>query len=63
MSDVDQTLCLLLLVFCLGACLITAFWEIEAARQRRHERKQFIRDAMRSTLIVPERSNATNVRS
>ena len=34
MSDVDQTLCLLLLIFCLGACPITAFWEIEAARQR-----------------------------
>ena len=56
MSDVDQTLCLLLLIFCLGVCLITAFWEIEAARQRRLERKQFIREAMRSTLIVPERN-------
>jgi hypothetical protein len=50
-----------LLIFCLGACLITAFCEAEAARQRRRERKQFIRDAMRSTLIVPERN--TNLRS
>jgi hypothetical protein len=56
MSDVDQTLCLLLLIFCLGACLMTAFYEIEAARARKRERKEFIRAAMRSTLIVPERS-------
>jgi hypothetical protein len=56
MSDIDQTLCFLLLVFCLGACLMTAFYEVEAARERRRERKQFIRAAMRSTLIVPERN-------
>jgi hypothetical protein len=62
MSDVDQTFFLLLLIFCLGACLVTAFREAEAVRQRRRERKQFIRDAMRSTLIMPERNN-TNARS
>jgi hypothetical protein len=62
MSDVDQTFFFLLLIVCLGACLITAFWEIEQARQRRREREHFIREAMRSTLILPERGNR-NVRS
>lgn len=59
MSDIDQVFCFLLLILCLGACLVAAFREIEATRQRKRERRQFIRETMRSTLIVPERSNTT----
>jgi hypothetical protein len=55
MTDVVQTLCLMLLIICLGACLIAAFWEIEAARQRRRERNRFVRDAMRTVVRVSER--------
>jgi len=32
---VDQAFLLLLIVFCLGACLIRAFWELEQLRARR----------------------------
>jgi hypothetical protein len=48
MSDINQTLCFLVLVICLDGCLIWAFWEIEAARERRRLRKQIVHDAMRS---------------
>jgi hypothetical protein len=32
---VDQAFLLLLIVFCLGTCLVRAFWELEQARMRR----------------------------
>jgi hypothetical protein len=32
---VDQALLLLLIVFCLGTCLVRAFWELEQVRTRR----------------------------
>lgn len=32
---VDQALLLLLIVVCLGTCLVRAFWELEQVRMRR----------------------------
>ncbi|MBR0705688.1 MULTISPECIES: hypothetical protein [Bradyrhizobium] len=32
---VDQAFLLLLIVFCLGTCLVRAFWELEQVRARR----------------------------
>ena len=32
---VDQAFLLFLIVFCLGACLVRAFWELEQVRTRR----------------------------
>ncbi|WP_375309150.1 hypothetical protein WHZ77_17910 [Bradyrhizobium sp. A5] len=32
---VDQVFLLLLIVFCLGTCLVRAFWEFERVRARR----------------------------
>ena len=32
---VDQAFLLLLIVFCLGTCLVRAFWELEQVRMRR----------------------------
>jgi len=32
---VDQAFLLLLIVFCLGTCLVRAFWELEQVRTRR----------------------------
>ncbi|WFU21355.1 hypothetical protein QA649_24950 [Bradyrhizobium sp. CB1717] len=32
---VDQAFLLLLIIFCLGTCLVRAFWELEQARARR----------------------------
>ncbi|BBO12747.1 MULTISPECIES: hypothetical protein [Bradyrhizobium] len=32
---VDQAFLLVLVVFCLGTCLVRAFWELEQARTRR----------------------------
>jgi hypothetical protein len=32
---VDQAFLLLLIVFCLGMCLVRAFWELEQVRARR----------------------------
>jgi hypothetical protein len=55
MSDTTQALCLVLLVICLGFCLIRAFWELESARQRRREQIQFVRDAMRTVIPVTKR--------
>jgi hypothetical protein len=55
MSDIDQTLWFLVLIVCLGGCFVWALWEIEAARQRWRERRQFVRDAVRSILMRPER--------
>jgi hypothetical protein len=55
MSDITQTFCFVLVAFCLGGCLIRAFWEVEAARERRREQKQFIRDAMRGVVTSTER--------
>jgi len=56
MTDVVQTLCFVLLVICLGACLMSAFWELESAHQRRRERNQFVRDARRTVSPVIKRS-------
>jgi hypothetical protein len=55
MTDVTQALCFVLLVICLGACLIRAFWELESARQRRRERNQFVRNATRRVMPVTKR--------
>jgi hypothetical protein len=35
LAPADQTFLLLVIVFCLGSCLIRAFWELEQARARR----------------------------
>jgi hypothetical protein len=35
LAPVDQVFLLLVIVFCLGSCLIRAFWELEQARARR----------------------------
>ncbi|MHC2619515.1 hypothetical protein ACVIW2_001547 [Bradyrhizobium huanghuaihaiense] len=32
---VDQAFLLLLIIFCLGTCLVRAFWELEQVRARR----------------------------
>jgi hypothetical protein len=55
MSDTTQALCLVLLVICLGSCLIRAFWELESARQRRREQIQFVRDAKRTVIPATNR--------
>jgi hypothetical protein len=34
-APVDQAFLLLLIVFCLGSCLVRAFWELEQVRERR----------------------------
>lgn len=34
-SAVDQTFLLPVIVFCLGTCLVRAFWELEQVRARR----------------------------
>jgi hypothetical protein len=39
MNDLDQALLFLPIVFCLGACFVTAFWEIEQARVRWRDSK------------------------
>jgi hypothetical protein len=55
MSDINQTLCFLLLSICLGGCFIWALWEIEAARQRRRHRTQLGHEARRTFLADAER--------
>jgi hypothetical protein len=55
MTDTTQALCFVLLVICLGSCLIRAFWEIESARQRRRERNQFVRHTTRTVVPVTKR--------
>lgn len=32
---IDQVFLLMLIVFCLGTCLVRAFWELEQARSHR----------------------------
>jgi hypothetical protein len=54
MSDINQTLCFIFLIICLGGCFIWAFWEIEAARQRNRQLKQHIHEAMRTVLRSAE---------
>jgi hypothetical protein len=56
MTDTTQALCFVLLVICLGACLIRAFFEFELARQRRRQRKQIVGDAMRSVMPAARRT-------
>jgi len=34
-AAVDQAFLLLLVVFCLGSCLVRVFWELEKVRARR----------------------------
>ncbi|MET4390678.1 hypothetical protein ABIB73_006463 [Bradyrhizobium sp. F1.4.3] len=34
LAAVDQTFLLLVIAFCLGSCLVRAFWELEQARSR-----------------------------
>jgi hypothetical protein len=55
MSNINQTLCFLLLIICLGGCFIWALWEVEAARQRRRQRTQLVREAMRTVLTSADR--------
>jgi hypothetical protein len=55
MGDTAQALCLVLLVICLGSCLIRAFSELESARQRRREQMQFVSDATRTVIPVTKR--------
>jgi hypothetical protein len=57
MSDIEQALCLMGLVVCLGACFIRALYEIEVWRQRHRWRAELIRDAMRSVLAVRKEHN------
>ena len=40
LTDLEQTLLFLLIVACLGACFIRAFWEIERARERRRHQRE-----------------------
>jgi hypothetical protein len=58
MTDVTQTLCLVLLVVCLGGCFMRAVWEFEQERQRRRERKRMTERAMRAVSPVIERGRA-----
>jgi hypothetical protein len=46
----EQAFWLIGLIVCLGACLVWAFCEIEARRQRQGRCKELIGDAMRSTV-------------
>ncbi len=46
-SECDQTFLLLVIVVCLGACLVWAFWEIENARERRRQQLTMLREARR----------------
>jgi hypothetical protein len=39
MDDPGKTLLFLLIIVCLGACLVAALWEIEQARARLQRRK------------------------
>jgi len=39
MDDVGKTFLLLLIIFCLGTCLVAALWEIEQARVRWRSRR------------------------
>ena len=55
MSDINQTLCFLFLIICLGGCFTWALWEVEAARQRRRQRKQIVYEAMRTVLTRADR--------
>ena len=50
----DQAFCLIGLTVRLGACLVFAFHEIEAARQRKQRRKWLLRKAMRSVVTAAE---------
>jgi hypothetical protein len=52
MNDVDRTLLFLLIVFCLGACFVTAFWELEQARVRWRDREA---DKTRMSRLAPLR--------
>jgi len=44
----DQALLLIAISGLLGACFVWAFWEIEAARSHRQQRRELVRDARRS---------------
>jgi len=55
MAGLTEVLCFILLVIALGACLVRAIWEFEAARERRVEQKRLIGEAMRSVLRMRER--------
>jgi hypothetical protein len=39
-TDIDQTILFLLIVICLGACFIWAFWELEQMREGRRKSAQ-----------------------
>ncbi|MFT4118227.1 hypothetical protein [Bradyrhizobium sp.] len=49
----EQAILFGLISICLGACLVWALWEIEAARERRQRHHEFIRQARRS--VTPGR--------
>ena len=57
LSGSDQAFYFIVLVLCLGACLILAIHEIEARRERRRQREALTRAAMRTVAPVgPHRS-------
>jgi hypothetical protein len=52
MDDTSQAFFFLLTIFCLGICLIAAFWEIEQAHERRRNRRA---DQLRAARLAPFR--------
>ena len=43
----------LLIVVCLGTCLVWAFWEIENARERRRQQLTVLNNARRTIQLAP----------
>lgn len=52
LSGSDQAICFIALALCLGGCLIRACYEIELWRERRRQRDELVRGAMRSMIRV-----------
>jgi len=51
-SASDQALLLILIIVCLGACFVWAFWEIEEIRRRRKLQRQLVGEARRSVISL-----------
>ena len=56
-SNADQTCWLMLIVICLGACLIAALWELEQLRIRWRERNT---DRAKRRTAAREQENRTS---
>ena len=54
MSNISQIFCFFMLVTGLGVCLVLALREVEAAKERRREQREFIREAMRTVMTSTE---------